>query len=127
MSKKSKYTIEYTLRTSPKVLFERLSTPDGLSEWFADDVNIKKDVYTFIWKGSSQQAELLTIKPDKYVKFRWLDDKEKNFFEFKIDVLDLTGEVSLYITDFAEEGDLVEARELWDSSIQELKHALGIL
>ncbi len=127
MLKKVKYIIEYTLKTSPKVLFERISTPSGLSEWFADDVDIKNDVFTFIWQGSSQQAELLTIKPEKYVKFRWLDDTEKNYFEFKIEVLDVTGGVSLYITDFAEEAEIVEAKELWNSSIMELKHALGIL
>lgn len=126
MQKKSKYILEYTLKTSPKVLFERLSTPGGMSEWFADDVNIKNDIYTFIWNGSSQDAELLTLKPEKYVKYRWLDDKEKNYFEFKLDIQDLTGEVTLVITDFAEEDELIEAKELWNHSVSELKHALGI-
>ncbi|MBI5219290.1 MAG: SRPBCC domain-containing protein [Bacteroidia bacterium] len=127
MFQKTKYTLEYTFNTSPKVLFERLSTPSGLAEWFADDVNIKNNIFTFIWDGSQQEAELLTKKPDKYAKFRWIDDKEKNYFEFKIEVDDLTGGVALIVTDFANENELVEAKELWDYHISELKHTLGIL
>ena len=38
MTKKEQFELEYVLKTSPKVLDKLLSTPDGLSEWFADDV-----------------------------------------------------------------------------------------
>lgn len=127
MAQKTKYTLEYNLKSSTKVLYERLSTPSGLSEWFADDVNIKNNVYTFIWDGSEQKAEILTQKLEKYVKFRWLDDKQKNYFEFKIDVQDLTGEVALVITDFAFDEEMNEAKQMWDYNIQSLKHALGIM
>ena len=44
---KEKISLEYIFKTSPGILFTRLSTASGLSEWFADDVNIKENLYTF--------------------------------------------------------------------------------
>ena len=127
MKEKIKYTLEYNIKTSPKVLYERLSTPSGLSEWFAEDVNIQKDVYTFIWDGSKEQAELITKKAEKFVKFRWIEDSPKYYFEFKIDIDDLTGGLALNITDFDFEEDIEEAKEMWDYHVNDLKHALGII
>lgn len=121
-----KFELEYTLNTSPKVLFNRLSTPSGIAEWFADNVNMKDSIYTFIWEGSEQKAELLQKKDLKYVRFRWLDEDDKEFFEFKIRQDELTGDVALLITDFAMEDEKDDAVDLWDSQISELKHALGL-
>ncbi len=124
---KQKFELEYTLNTSPKVLFDRLSTPDGLAEWFANDVNMEDKIYTFIWEGSEQQAEIVQIKDLKYIRFHWLDeDQESSFFEFRIKQDDLTGDVALLITDFAEEDEKDDAVDLWDSQISELKHAIGL-
>ena len=121
-----KYELEYTLNTSPKVLFNRLSTPGGIAEWFADDVNMKDSIYTFIWEGSEQKAELLQKKDLKYARFRWLDEDEDEYFEFKIRQDELTGDVALLITDFANEDEKDDAVDLWDSQISELKHAIGL-
>lgn len=124
---KKKFELEYMLNTSPKVLYNRLSTPDGLAEWFADNVNLNKNIYTFIWDGSEQQAELVHQKDQKYIRFRWMDDDENGpFFEFRIRQDDLTGDVALLITDFAEETEKDDAIDLWDSQISELKHAIGL-
>ncbi len=124
---KKKFELEYTLNTSPKVLFNRLSTPDGLSEWFADDVNMNENVYTFFWEGSEEQAEMVQLKDLKYVRFRWLEEDEDTlFFEFRIKQDDLTGDVALLITDFAEDDEKDDAVDLWDSQISELKHAMGL-
>ena len=52
------YQLEYPLNSSIKILYERLSTISGLSEWFADDVNINREgIYTFTWEGSSQEGQ----------------------------------------------------------------------
>ncbi|MFC2137255.1 START-like domain-containing protein [Bacteroidota bacterium] len=122
-----KLELEYTINSSPKVLFTRLSTPAGLAEWFADDVNVQGKVYTFIWEGSEQSAELTARKENKYVRFHWLDDDaDKSFFEFKINIDELTGDVALVITDFVEEDEKDDAVDLWDSQITELKRAIGL-
>ncbi len=123
---KNKYELEYSINSSPKILFTRLSTPGGLSEWFADDINIQGNVYTFIWEGTEQQAELLNKKDNQLVRFKWLDEDEDSYFEFKIRKDELTGEVALVITDFSEDEEKEDAIELWDTQISELKHALGL-
>lgn len=124
---KEKFVIEVPFNCSPKVLFNRLSTPGGLSEWFADDVNLKDIVYTFVWNGSEEQAEKILYKENKYIRFHWLDDDDpKTYFEFRITSEDLTGEQSLIITDHAEEDDIEDSKELWEKQVSELKHQLGL-
>ncbi len=124
---KHKFELEYTINTSPDILFTRLSTPGGLSEWFADDVNLDRNIFTFFWDKTEQQAEVIMKKDNKYIRFRWLDDADhKAFFEFKITQDELTGDVSLTITDFAEEDEKNDSIDLWDTQIAELKHAIGI-
>lgn len=123
-----KYELEYNLNCSPKVLFSRLSTPEGLSEWFADDVTIDGDMFTFRWGKSESKARLAIIKENKLVKFEWDDDsvdKESNFFEFRIIVHDITGDLALLITDFAEPDEKEDAIYLWDTQINDLKRILG--
>lgn len=124
---KTKFQLEYTINSSQQILFNKLSTPSGLSEWFADDVNIRGKDFAFVWEGVEQKAELTGKKDLKYVRFHWIDDEdEKSFFEFKIDIDELTGDVALIITDFAEENDKEDSIGLWDSQISELKHVLGL-
>lgn len=127
---KVKYTLEYPFNSSEKVLFYRLSTASGLSEWFADDVFVCENIYTFVWDGYEEKAELLIRKSPESVKFRWLeenlDESENNFFEFKIRKDDLTGETALMVTDFALEEEKEGAIELWDTQINNLKQKLGI-
>lgn len=124
-----KYELEYPLNCSPKMLFPRLSTPEGLSEWFADEVSSDGTLFTFRWGKTESKARLSGIKENKFVKFEWDDeegDKESNYFEFRMMVHDLTGDVALLITDFAEPDEKEDAIYLWDTQINDLKRALGI-
>ncbi|RUT77913.1 START-like domain-containing protein [Ancylomarina longa] len=122
-----KFELEYVLQASQKVIFDRLSTASGLSEWFADDVNQKGKNFTFFWDGSEQEAQLLTKKDNRLVRFKWTESEdEEAYFEFRLEIDALTNDLSLIITDFAEEDEIDESIELWDSQIAELKHVLGI-
>jgi uncharacterized protein YndB with AHSA1/START domain len=123
-----KFEMEYTLNCSPKVLFSRLSTPEGLAEWFADDVNVEGDVFTFLWNNSETKARLSALKENKLVRFEWLgiENEENNYFEFRINIEELTGDLALIITDFTESGEKEDSVFLWDSQISELKRLLGI-
>jgi hypothetical protein len=122
---KKRLVLEYTLNSSPKVLFPRLSTPGGLSEWFADDVNLKGNVYYFIWEGNEERAEIVQKKENRFIRYKWLDEREDSYFEFRINVDELTGDVALVIVDMVEEDDEQDAIVLWDSQIAELKRVLG--
>jgi uncharacterized protein YndB with AHSA1/START domain len=124
---KTKYELEYTLNTSPVILYPRLSTPGGLSEWFADNVNLRKGKYTFIWEGTQQEASVVQKKTNKFIRFRWEDEEEEDlYFEFRLDTDELTGDVALLITDFAEEDEKDDAIDLWDTQVSELKQAIGL-
>lgn len=126
MPMKHKFEMEYLINASLKILFTRLSTPSGLSEWFADDVNLENNILTFFWEKSQQQAEILFIKDNKAVRLKWLDDEDpKTYFEFRLNREELTGDVSLTITDFARKDEIEDARELWDTQINQLKTLLG--
>ena len=128
MSDKVKFEMEFEIKSSTNVLFNMISTPSGLSEWFSDDVNIKDDVYTFFWDGTSEEAKLLTRKKGEAIKFQWMEhfeEGEKTFFEMAIKVDDLTNDVALIVTDFADEDELDEAQLLWENQIADLKMTIG--
>jgi uncharacterized protein YndB with AHSA1/START domain len=128
MAGKSKIQLEYIINCSPKVLFNRLSTASGLSEWFADDVRVKGNLFTFVWGDSDQIAEKKFHKENKMVRFEWLDedlDKEENYFEFVVSQDDLTNDVSLVITDFTDDDEIESTTDLWNTQIIKLKQLLG--
>lgn len=124
MASKSMIQLEYPVNCSPAVLSHRLNTASGLAEWFADDVRVKGKTFTFIWDGSEQEAEMVQNKDGKLVRFNWIDDEE-TYFEFRITKDELTGDVSLGIIDFAEEGEEAGTIDLWNSQIADLKRNLG--
>ncbi|MCC7303319.1 MAG: SRPBCC domain-containing protein [Bacteroidia bacterium] len=108
------------------IIFEMISTPSGLSEWFADDVNVKEGAFVFFWDGIPNMAKLVNYKDDRLVRFQWEGRSDGKYFEFRLQTDELTNEVSLFVTDFLEEGgDLPSARLLWDKQISNLKHVLG--
>lgn len=121
-----KVVIDYIFKTTPKVLFKRLSTPSGLSEWFADDVIVNNGTYTFKWKDYSQSAKYITDRKKLCIKLNWLDD-DKEYLEFKIEQSSISDDITLYITDFVEDNeDEDDAREFWDNVIKRFKRKIGL-
>ncbi len=125
MSEKIKFQIEFVIQSSPQMLYQYLATPSGLSEWFADDVNSRGEKFTFIWDGAEEDAKLLKKKSDDFVKFAWDESEDDSYFEMKIIVDEITKDVSLFITDFAEEDEVEEAKMLWTNQVGDLKQQLG--
>ena len=125
---KIKIDLEFPINSSPQLLYQYLSTPSGLSEWFADNVNSRGDIYTFIWGESEEKAKLANKKSDEKVRFRWLDEdgaETENVFEFKIVKDELTKDVILIITDFCEEDEIDDQKLLWQNQINDLKKVIG--
>ena len=128
MSKRISYSLEIDFQSSPQLLFQYLSTPSGLSEWFANDVNSRGEIFTFFWDDGEETAKLLSKKNNEKVKFQWINDEEASeseFFEFSIEVDEITKDVSLIITDFSDEDELDESKMLWENSVASLKQVLG--
>ena len=122
-----KYSLEFPINSSVNILYKRLSTPSGLAEWFADDVIVKDKIFTFFWEGSEQEAKLLKLKTDHFIRFKWEENNTReDYFEFLIQIDDMTSDVSLIITDFAEdEKDQEEQTNLWSNQINLLKMGIG--
>lgn len=126
MEDKVKYEMEFPIQASPSLLYQYISTPSGLSEWYADNVNSRGELFTFIWDGSEETANLVSKKNGERIKFRWQDDEETPYyFEIRIQVDEITKDVSIMITDFAEEDEIEEGKMLWDNMINDLKQILG--
>ncbi|MES2574084.1 MAG: START-like domain-containing protein [Bacteroidota bacterium] len=128
MDVKTRYEIEFPINSSPQLLYQYISTPSGLSEWFADNVNSRGEFFTFIWNDSEEKARLASKKTGEKVRFKWVDNNNKDteyFFELNILVDEITKDVSLMVTDFAIEDELGEAKLLWENQISDLKHVIG--
>ena len=128
MSDKIKYEIEFVIHASPALLYQYMATPSGMSEWFADNVNSRGELYTFIWDGSEEQAKLVNKKNNERIRFRWLEDEEDGedyYFELRIQVDEITKDVSLMVTDYAEEDEIDEGKMFWGNQISQLKQVIG--
>lgn len=126
MEEKVKFEMEFPIQSSPALLYQYISTPSGMSEWYADDVNSRGEFFTFIWSESEEVAKLLGKKNNERIKFRWEEDEGTDYyFELRIQVDEITKDVSLMITDFAEGDEIEEGKMLWENMVSNLKQILG--
>lgn len=122
---KNKIRWEFPVKSSPKILYNYISTPSGLGEWFADDVRVNDGIYSFVWNGSEQRAKLAHKRENQMVRFNWIDDPEHTFIEMEILTDDITSDMALVVTDFIEKGDEAETKRLWESQIHTLHNIIG--
>jgi uncharacterized protein YndB with AHSA1/START domain len=123
---------DYSLKLSPKQLFNLVSTPDGLSKWFAEDAvyDRNREIFNFRFDSSDHLARMVSVKPNKLVKFEFLDDQgntiaDPSWTELKINTSELTNEVFLTITDYSGMSDLDDLEELWDDLVYALSDSLN--
>ena len=105
-----------------------IGSPSGLSEWFADDVTVRDDIYSFEWDGSIEEARLLQKKMNSKMKFKWLEDEENGddyYFEINFEVDSMTSAVSLKVIDFSEADEIESSKMLWEQQINDLKRIIG--
>ncbi len=125
MSKKQLYTLEYPVRCSPSILYEFLSTPAGLQEWFADRVDERDMVFSFTWEGSTDKAEVVEGEENKFIRFHWTHAPKEEYFEFSIEKSEVTNQTILVIKDFADKKEITDQSRLWDYQVKELFHRIG--
>lgn len=128
MENKIKYELEFPINSSPQLLYQYISTPSGLSEWFADNVNSRGEFFTFMWDDSEEKARVTAKKSGEKIKFRWIDENNNDtdyYFELRILEDEITKDVSLMIIDYAHEDELEESSLLWENQISDLKHVIG--
>jgi hypothetical protein len=126
MSKKQLFTLEYPVRCSPSILYDFLSTPAGLQEWFADKVDERDNVFSFSWNGSiDDKAEVMESELEKFIRFHWTHSPKEEFFEFRIERSEVTNMTILIIKDFADKKEIKDQSQLWSYQVKDLFHRLG--
>jgi uncharacterized protein YndB with AHSA1/START domain len=119
------FTLEYSIRCSPSILYEFLSTPAGLQEWFADKVDERDQIFSFTWDGTTDKAQVLATEADKSIRFHWLHGPKNEYFEFSIEKAEVSNQTILLIRDFAEKKEIPDQKRLWDFQVNDLLHRLG--
>jgi uncharacterized protein YndB with AHSA1/START domain len=125
--KKEKFSLEFEIKSSPKVLYSYLSTASGLEGWFADKVTINNGDFIFHWGETEQRARIVTKKDNLLIRYQWVTDDKKDdtYFQFEIIQDEITGDVGLVVTDFTSPEEKEEDTLLWNSEIHELMHIIG--
>lgn len=54
-----------------------------------------------------------------------MDEDDESFFEFRLETTELTDDLALKITDFAEDDEIEESKDLWNAQVTDLKRVLG--
>ncbi len=125
MADKELYTLEYVIKSSPPILYNFVSTPSGLAQWFADNVDINRDVYSFFWNGNEERANVVEAMENEFLRLQWESSGADEYFEFRIKKDEITGDTALIINDFAEPDEMDDSKALWDSQIQVLMQRIG--
>lgn len=125
MSKKVKYSLEYPVKCSPAILYNFLTTSSGLSEWFADKVEDNNNGFDFTWADSTQHAAVLDKEENVFVRYRWEDSPEDEYFEFRIDKSEITNQTILVVSDFADKKEIKDASLLWGTQVKDLLYRIG--
>lgn len=125
MSKKQLFSLEFPVRSSPSILYEFLSTSNGLQEWFADKVDDKDNIFSFTWNGATEKAELVEKELDKFIRYHWLSAPKDEYFEFRIEKTEVSNQTILIIHDFAEKAEIKDQSQLWSYQVKDLLHRIG--
>ena len=125
MSKKVLYTLEYPVRCSPGILYEFLSTPAGLQEWFAEKVDEHDGEFTFGWNGTEDKASVIEKEEGKFIRFHWDHQQKDEYFECLIEKSEVTNQTILVIKDFADKKEIKDQSQLWEYQVKDLFHRLG--
>jgi uncharacterized protein YndB with AHSA1/START domain len=126
---KNKFTIEFEINASGKMLYPYLNTAEGLAEWMADDVTLTEDkIFNFVWNKIKYPAKKVNQKINQYVKFEFInksEDKDSSWIEFRLESNDLTQTSFLKIIDYSEITDPGDQKDLWTNLVAGLRKAVG--
>ncbi|TXB63115.1 START-like domain-containing protein [Phaeodactylibacter luteus] len=121
-----KFTQEFLFKASPAIVYKFFTTPSCLVRWFCDQVDIQGDSFTFYWQGAAEEAELVDDIEEERLRFHWLDaDDDTEYLEFEISKSPVTGDTILLITDFCDEDEVDDQKQLWRSQMDELRKEMG--
>ncbi len=113
-------------RTSIKALWIALTSPAQLSEWFAEKVDLTDNkTYVFYWDNIPNEAKVIRSVKNEEIIFQWKGRDAEDMFIFRCFKSELTGDVTLEITDTCEESDYEMTQKVWESQIEALQRIIG--
>lgn len=119
------YDMEFLFRASPTILYRFLTDPACLIRWFCDGVDKEGDVFSFNWEGEEEVADLVDDIEEERLRFRWQESDDGEYFEFRMYKSDVTDETVMEITDFCDDDEVDDQRELWASQMEALRKETG--
>ena len=125
MAKRVQYKLEFLFKASPAIMYKFLTTPDCLTRWFCDKVDINNDIYTFTWDGADEEAELVDDFEEEYLRFTWDDAEEGEHLEFKMYKSEVTNSNVLEVSDYCDDDEIDGMKQLWESQIERLRQEMG--
>lgn len=131
---KKKLTIEYELHSRSKsIIWNLISSGEGLSRWMADEVKDDNGQLTVTWgspMGEKEVRHAQVLERDKYrsFRFRWSEDEGNDdyFVELRVNHDALTDTYMLVVTDFVEPDDEDSMTHIWNHDREKLLRRTGV-
>lgn len=120
-----KYDMEFIFRASPKIIYRFITAPTCLVRWFCDSVDITGDTFIFTWDGYDETAELIDDIEEERLRFHWEDAEDGEYLEFRMYKSDVTNETILEITDFCDDDEIEDQKQLWHTQLDVMRSEMG--
>ena len=131
--KKQRINIEHELRSnSPALIWQFISTPEGLARWIADEVQLDGATFRLTWGNPFQHCEtreatVTDMVRQSHLRMRWVDESDDEaYLELRMERSDLTNDYMLIITDYAFAEDVDSLRDIWEDNLHRLRHSTGL-
>lgn len=118
--------LEFFFRASLPMVFEYVSSEEGLIRWFCDEIIVRDEIYEFYWNNSSERAKVVEFDDENKIVFRWEDaDDPEEYLKFEVYKSPVTNETILKVSEFCDTDEVEDTIELWESQVSELIKLLG--
>ena len=131
--KKERLYLEYPLAAkSRSLVWELISTVHGLERWLADQVEEDEDgiislTWGELWADHHTLRAHTEREKQQYIRLRWVEEEDPEaYWEMRIGHSELTGDLCLFVTDYALPDDVNDLHGLWDDNMERLHQVSGL-
>ena len=72
------------------------------------------------------RARVIEREKQDHIQLRWVDEEDPDaFWEMRIGRSELTGDLCLFVTDYALSDDIDDLHDLWDGNLERLHQVSG--
>ncbi|MBK7231751.1 MAG: activator of HSP90 ATPase 1 family protein [Saprospiraceae bacterium] len=118
------FQTEFMFKASPSIIYLFITQPTAIIRWFCDKVDNVGDDYTFSWDGDEESAKLALDIEDELVQYIW-HERPDEFLQFRIYKTPITNETILEVTDYCDDDEVQEQKDIWEVYIKKFKTFCG--